>query len=52
MDRVGERGASKMEFEEEMLELFHQLTIEEKLSYLSSLRCLVASQSDGASAQE
>ena len=41
-----------MGFEEEILELFQQLTIEEKLNYLSSLRCLVASQSDGAFAQE
>ena len=39
-------------YEAEMLELFHQLSTEEKIKYLSSLRCLAASQPDGASARE
>ena len=39
-------------FEEDMLCLFRQLSKEEKVSYLSSLRCLVASQPGAASAQE
>ena len=40
------------EFERELVDLFHQLSTAEKISYLSSLQCLAASQSGGASAQE
>ena len=39
-------------YEMEILELFRQLSTEEKINYLSSLRCLAASQPGGASAQE
>lgn len=34
-----------------LLELFRQMTREEQIKYLASLRCLLTDQSDGVSAQ-
>ena len=39
-------------FEKEMLDLFHQLTNEEKVNYLFYLQCLIASQPDVSSVLE
>lgn len=42
----------KRSYEKEVLNLFHQLTKEEKISYLAYLQCLVMSQPDASSVRE
>ena len=46
------KGGVAVDQDTELLELFQQLTEEEKVRYLAYLRCLAASQSGAASAQE
>lgn len=42
----------KSSYEKEVLNLFHQLTKEEKINYLVYLQCLVTSQPDASSVRE